>query len=284
MAYSVKVFREGRRHLKIILEHYTLAQPQIRVSIYGTGDAAELAYFCLKELGLEPAVVFDGQRPGTFFGKRVLDVRDHSSVDYDIMIVAVMDHTSETVSTLIGHGVPMRAKILTLRPSEAGESRSGRSDMLNDQVVLITGGTGSFGKKFVDIVLKELRPRKLIVFSRDELKQYEMAQQFNPTTYPPSGISSVMFATGTVCTARLMAWTVVIHAAALKQVPTAEYNPLEAVKTNIMGAANVIDAAIDRQVKRVVALSTDKAANPVNLYGNEIVFGQAVRRGKRVIG
>jgi DNA-binding MarR family transcriptional regulator len=122
MAYSVKVFREGRRHLRIILEHYALAQPQIRVSIYGTGDAAELAYFCLKELGLEPAVVFDGQRPGTFFGKRVVDVRDHSSVDYDIMIVAVMDHTSETVSTLVAHGVPM-AKILTLRPTEAGESQ-----------------------------------------------------------------------------------------------------------------------------------------------------------------
>src|SRR4030095_13091064 len=88
MAYSVQVFREGRRHLKIMLEQHAAAQAQARISIYGTGDAAEVAYFCLKELGLELEVVFDGQRGGTFFGKPVVDVRDHRSVEYDIMIVA----------------------------------------------------------------------------------------------------------------------------------------------------------------------------------------------------
>jgi UDP-N-acetylglucosamine 4,6-dehydratase/5-epimerase len=139
--------------------------------------------------------------------------------------------------------------------------------MLNDQVVLITGGTGSFGRKFVDVVLREFRPRKLIVFSRDELKQFEMAQRFDTATYP-----AIRYFIGDVRDKDRLyrafdGVDVVVHAAALKQVPTAEYNPLEAVKTNIMGAANVIDAAIDRQVKRVVALSTDKAANPVNLYG-----------------
>ena len=139
--------------------------------------------------------------------------------------------------------------------------------MLNEQTVLITGGTGSFGKKFVELVLREFRPKKVIVFSRDELKQFEMAQQFKPADHP-----AIRYFIGDVRDRDRLyrafeGVDIVIHAAALKQVPTAEYNPLEAVKTNIMGAANVIDAAIDRQVKRVVALSTDKAANPVNLYG-----------------
>jgi UDP-N-acetylglucosamine 4,6-dehydratase len=139
--------------------------------------------------------------------------------------------------------------------------------IFDNQVVLITGGTGSFGTKFVEVVLKESKPRKLIVFSRDELKQHEMAHQFSPARHP-----EIRYFIGDVRDRdRLFrafdGVDVVVHAAALKQVPTAEYNPIEAIKTNIMGAANVIDAAIDRQVKQVVALSTDKAANPINLYG-----------------
>lgn len=139
--------------------------------------------------------------------------------------------------------------------------------MLNDKVVLVTGGTGSFGRKFVEIALKEGHPRKLIVFSRDELKQFEMAQVLSPSDYP-----NLRYFIGDVRDRErlyraLAGVDVVIHAAALKQVPACEYNPLEAVKTNILGAAHLIDAAIDRGVSRVVALSTDKAANPINLYG-----------------
>lgn len=139
--------------------------------------------------------------------------------------------------------------------------------MLNDKVVLITGGTGSFGKKFTEIVLKRYKPRKLIIFSRDELKQYEMQQQFNESKYP-----SIRYFIGDVRDRERLyrafdGVDIVVHAAALKHVPVAEYNPLEAIKTNIMGAANVIDASIDLKVKKVIALSTDKAANPINLYG-----------------
>ncbi|MHB8621011.1 MAG: UDP-N-acetylglucosamine 4,6-dehydratase (inverting) [Chloroflexota bacterium] len=138
---------------------------------------------------------------------------------------------------------------------------------LDNKAVLVTGGTGSFGKKFVEIVLREYRPQKLIVFSRDELKQHEMRQVFPETSGSP-----VRYFIGDVRDKdRLLrafdGVDVVVHAAALKQVPACEYNPLEAIKTNVLGAANVIDAAIDRDVKRVVALSTDKAANPINLYG-----------------
>jgi len=138
---------------------------------------------------------------------------------------------------------------------------------LKDKVILITGGTGSFGRKFVEIVLREHHPRKLIVLSRDEQKQHEM-RQFYPDTFG----SNMRYFIGDVRDlGRLMRAfreiDYVIHAAALKQVPACEYNPFEAVKTNIMGATNVIDAAIDRGVKKVVALSTDKAVNPVNLYG-----------------
>lgn len=138
---------------------------------------------------------------------------------------------------------------------------------LKDQVVLITGGTGSFGKEFVRTVLTEHKPKKLIVFSRDELKQYEMRQSF-----PDSGGSPIRYFIGDVRDKDRLyrafdGVDIVVHAAALKQVPVAEYNPLEAVKTNVLGAANVIDAAIDRRVKKVIALSTDKAANPINLYG-----------------
>jgi UDP-N-acetylglucosamine 4,6-dehydratase len=144
--------------------------------------------------------------------------------------------------------------------------RSPRAD-LNDKVVMVTGGTGSFGKAFVRNVCAEFKPRKLIVFSRDELKQYEMAQAFPQERYP-----FMRFFIGDVRDAARLEMAMrdvdyVIHAAALKQVPTAEYNPFECIKTNVLGAENVVNAAIARGVKRVVALSTDKAANPINLYG-----------------
>ena len=138
---------------------------------------------------------------------------------------------------------------------------------LQDQVVLVTGGTGSFGNQFVQTLLRQRPPRKLIIFSRDELKQFDMRQRFNEQDHP-----CLRYFIGDVRDRerlyRVMDGVdVVIHAAALKQVPTAEHNPLEFIKTNIMGAANIIDAAIDRNVKKVIALSTDKAANPINLYG-----------------
>lgn len=134
--------------------------------------------------------------------------------------------------------------------------------------ILITGGTGSFGKKLVEVLCRRLPDiERLVVFSRDELKQYEMAQR-----YPEEKFPSIRFFIGDVRdSARLRRAMenidVVVHAAALKQVPAAEYNPFEAVKTNVLGAQNVIDAAMDCSVKRVVALSTDKACAPINLYG-----------------
>lgn len=139
--------------------------------------------------------------------------------------------------------------------------------MLDDKVILITGGTGSFGKKCTEVILKQYKPRKLIIFSRDELKQFEMAQVFSDTRYP-----CMRYFIGDVRDKERLyrafnGVDIVIHAAALKQVPAAEYNPFEAVKTNIMGAQNVINVAIDQRVKKVIALSTDKAANPINLYG-----------------
>jgi UDP-N-acetylglucosamine 4,6-dehydratase len=139
--------------------------------------------------------------------------------------------------------------------------------MLNDKVILITGGTGSFGKKATEIILKRYKPRRLIIFSRDELKQFDMAQVFSDKQYP-----CMRYFIGDVREeGRLYrafhSVDYVIHAAALKQVPAAEYNPFEAVRTNILGAQNVISAAIDQKVKKVIALSTDKAANPINLYG-----------------
>jgi UDP-N-acetylglucosamine 4,6-dehydratase len=144
--------------------------------------------------------------------------------------------------------------------------RSPRAD-LNGKTVLVTGGTGSFGKAFVRAVCEEFKPKKLIVFSRDELKQYEMAQAFPPERYP-----FMRYFIGDVRDAERLRMAMrgvdyVIHAAALKQVPTAEYNPFECIKTNVLGAENVVNAAIFCGVKRVVALSTDKAANPINLYG-----------------
>lgn len=136
---------------------------------------------------------------------------------------------------------------------------------LDNKIVLITGGTGSFGRQLVRFLLRDSQVRKVIVFSRDELKQFEMQQEFKAE-------GRIRFFIGDVRDRERLYRAFeevdyVVHAAALKQVPAAEYNPFEAIKTNIMGAQNVIDAAIDRNVKRVVALSTDKAAAPINLYG-----------------
>jgi UDP-N-acetylglucosamine 4,6-dehydratase len=136
--------------------------------------------------------------------------------------------------------------------------------MFNDKSILITGGTGSFGKRYVRTILERYRPRKLIIYSRDELKQFEMQQDF------PQGC--MRFFLGDVRDAERLTQAMngvdyVIHAAALKQVPAAEYNPMECIKTNIHGAQHVISAALANEVEKVVALSTDKAANPINLYG-----------------
>jgi UDP-N-acetylglucosamine 4,6-dehydratase/5-epimerase len=137
-----------------------------------------------------------------------------------------------------------------------------------DQVVMVTGGTGSFGQRFTEILLAQHSPKKLIIFSRDELKQHEMRQRWDDS----SGRWPIRYFVGDVrdrerLRRAMQGVDVVVHAAALKQVPACEYNPFEAVQTNIMGAKNVIDAAIDSGVKRVLALSTDKAVNPINLYG-----------------
>lgn len=136
--------------------------------------------------------------------------------------------------------------------------------MFNNKSILITGGTGSFGRQCIRTILNQYKPKRLVVFSRDELKQYEMQQEFTD--------ESLRFFIGDVRDeARLVqamkGIDYVIHAAALKQVPAAEYNPVECIKTNIQGAQNIIKAAIDNEVEKVIALSTDKAANPVNLYG-----------------
>jgi UDP-N-acetylglucosamine 4,6-dehydratase len=139
--------------------------------------------------------------------------------------------------------------------------------MFDNKSILLTGGTGSFGRKFVEIVLKRVIPKRLIVFSRDELKQYEMAQVFSPAEH-----SCLRYFLGDVRDVRrlheaMRGVDLVVHAAAIKQIPAAEYNPFEAIKTNVLGGQNVIQAAIEQGVQKVVALSTDKAANPVNLYG-----------------
>ena len=134
-----------------------------------------------------------------------------------------------------------------------------------DKVVLVTGGTGSFGKKFISIMLKEFHPAKIIVFSRDELKQHEM----RVSGYDDPTMRYFIGDVRDVDRLRraMHGVDIVVHAAALKQVPTCEYNPMEAIKTNILGSSNVIEAALDRGVKKVLALSTDKAVNPINLYG-----------------
>lgn len=140
--------------------------------------------------------------------------------------------------------------------------------MLNGKTILVTGGTGSFGKKFLKMVLENYKPARIIIYSRDEYKQSVMKSEFSKKY----DMSCVRFFIGDVRDKERLyrafdGVDYVIHAAAMKQVPTCEYNPFEAIKTNIYGAQNVIDAAIDRGVKKVVALSTDKAVNPINLYG-----------------
>ncbi len=136
--------------------------------------------------------------------------------------------------------------------------------VFENKTILITGGTGSFGKKFIEIALREYNPKIIRVFSRDELKQFEMEQKFKD--------SRLRFFIGDVrdkdrLLRAMQDVDIVIHAAALKQVPSCEYNPFEAVKTNILGAQNVVDSAIDNKIDKVIFLSSDKAVNPVNLYG-----------------
>ncbi|NPA11423.1 MAG: UDP-N-acetylglucosamine 4,6-dehydratase (inverting) [Epsilonproteobacteria bacterium] len=136
--------------------------------------------------------------------------------------------------------------------------------MFDNKTILITGGTGSFGKKYTQVLLEKYNPKKIIIYSRDELKQYEMSQVFNQRC--------MRYFIGDVrdkdrLKKAMEGVDIVIHAAALKQVPAAEYNPMEAIKTNILGAQNVIDSAIENEVEKVIALSTDKASAPINLYG-----------------
>jgi len=135
----------------------------------------------------------------------------------------------------------------------------------SEKIILLTGGTGSFGQKFTEIMLKEYNPKTIRIFSRDELKQWEMVQKFNYD-------ERLRFFIGDIRDKERLERAIdgvdiVVHAAALKQVPLCEYNPFEAVKTNILGAQNIIEAAIDHNIEKVLALSTDKAVNPVNLYG-----------------
>ena len=136
--------------------------------------------------------------------------------------------------------------------------------MFDNKAILITGGTGSFGKKYTEILLKKYKPKRVVIYSRDELKQYEMAQVFKD--------KAMRFFIGDVRDYKRLRTAMngidyVIHAAAMKHVPIAEYNPMECIKTNIDGAQNVIDASLECGVSKVIALSTDKACNPVNLYG-----------------
>lgn len=136
--------------------------------------------------------------------------------------------------------------------------------MFDNKAILITGGTGSFGRHFVKTLLENFNPRRLVIYSRDELKQFEMEQEFNAPC--------MRYFIGDVRDAERLARAMrdidmVVHAAALKQVPAAEYNPMECIKTNVNGAQNVVQAALENNVEKVIALSTDKAANPINLYG-----------------
>ena len=141
------------------------------------------------------------------------------------------------------------------------------SDFLDDKCILVTGGTGSFGRKFVETVLNRYKPKRLVIYSRDEMKHYEMAQVFSPAEYP-----CLRYFIGDIRDLQRLRMALrgidyVVHAAALKHVPAAEYNPFECIATNVIGAENLVSACLTEGVKRVVALSTDKAANPINLYG-----------------
>lgn len=138
--------------------------------------------------------------------------------------------------------------------------------MLNGKIILVTGGTGSFGQKFTEVILEQYKPKVVRIFSRDELKQWEMEKKFK-------GCKRLRFFIGDIrdkerVERAMDGADIVVHAAALKQVPSCEYNPLEAIKTNILGAQNIINAAIDHNIEKIIALSTDKAVNPVNLYGS----------------
>ena len=140
--------------------------------------------------------------------------------------------------------------------------------MFNNKTILITGGTGSFGKNFTKFLLRKHKPKKIIIYSRDEMKQYEMSQIFSPKKY-----KALRYFIGDVrdlerLTMALRGVDFVIHAAALKQVPTAEYNPIECINTNIIGSQNIILASLKNNIKKVISLSTDKAVNPINLYGS----------------
>jgi UDP-N-acetylglucosamine 4,6-dehydratase len=154
--------------------------------------------------------------------------------------------------------------------------------MFNNKVILITGGTGSFGKKYTETLQKRFKPKKIIIYSRDELKQYEMAQEFPQ--------ANMRFFIGDVRDLERLKMALngvdyVIHAAALKHVPIAEYNPMEAIKTNIHGAENIIQASIYNNVEKVIALSTDKAANPVNLYGaTKLASDKLFVAGNNIVG
>jgi len=154
--------------------------------------------------------------------------------------------------------------------------------MFNGKNILITGGTGSFGKKYTEILLSKYKPNKIIIFSRDELKQYEMAQSFND--------ECMRYFIGDVRDESRLAEAmnnvdIVIHAAALKHVPIAEYNPMECIKTNIDGAQNIINAAIKNEVEKVIALSTDKASGPINLYGaTKLVSDKLFVAANNVVG
>lgn len=140
--------------------------------------------------------------------------------------------------------------------------------MLNGKKILITGGTGSFGKKFVDVVLQKYPDvKRLVIFSRDELKQYEMAKLYDEKKYPQLRFFIGDVRDGERVRRACEGIDIIIHAAALKHVPIAEYNPIECIKTNVLGAENIVNAAMDCGVQNVVALSTDKAAAPINLYG-----------------
>ena len=156
--------------------------------------------------------------------------------------------------------------------------------MLDGKVVLVTGGTGTFGKAFTKYVFEHYKPRKLIILSRDEFKQYEMAKRFPPDKYP------IRYFIGDIRDKERLyrafeGVDYVIHAAAMKQVPASEYNPFEAVKTNIIGAENIVNAAIDMKVKKVIAISTDKAVNPINLYGaTKLVMEKIMIAGNAYVG
>ncbi len=156
---------------------------------------------------------------------------------------------------------------------------------LEQSSILITGGTGSFGRAFVETLIKLYRPKRIVIYSRDELKQYEMEQYLSQFEG-----HSVRFFIGDVrdrdrLSLALNNIDVVIHAAALKQVPAAEYNPMECIRTNIMGAENVVRAALENKVKKVIALSTDKAANPINLYGaSKLASDKIFIAGNNIVG